>query len=85
MVHHIFVSEHIEVEFQLGTCKDKVVSNVMPMDVFHVLLGRPWHSGKKVTHDGRRNCYIFEKDGVSNFLLLLQEGDTVEQHITKVL
>jgi hypothetical protein len=29
-------------EFQIGTYKDQVLCDVMPMDVCHVLLGRPW-------------------------------------------
>ena len=55
------------------------------MDVCHILLGRPWQFDKKVVHDGRRNCYSFEKDGMRHVLLPLQEGNTVGQQTAKVL
>eukprot|EP00253_Pinus_taeda_P029431 PITA_29431 len=38
----LLVDEQCEVEFQLGKYKDKIVCDVMPMDVCHILLGRPW-------------------------------------------
>lgn len=40
--HQIFVSEQCEVDLQVGTDKDKIVYDIMPMHVCHVLLGRPW-------------------------------------------
>eukprot|EP00253_Pinus_taeda_P012234 PITA_12234 len=39
--HQLLVDEQSEVEFQIGRYKDKVVCDVMPMDVSHTLLGRP--------------------------------------------
>eukprot|EP00253_Pinus_taeda_P002171 PITA_02171 len=39
--HQLLVNEQCEMEFQLGKYKDKIVCNVMPMDVCHILLGRP--------------------------------------------
>ena len=55
------------------------------MDVCHVLLGRPWQFDKRVVHEGRRNCYIFDKDRMKHVLLPLQEGGIMEQQATKVL
>ena len=55
------------------------------MDVCHVILGRPWQYDRKVVHEGRRNNYIFEKDGMKHVLLPLEEGSIVEQHATKVV
>ena len=40
--HQLLVNEQCEVEFQIGSYKDKVLCDVMPMDVCHILLGRPW-------------------------------------------
>ena len=54
------MSEQCEVDFQIGPYKDKILCDVMPMDVCHILLGRPWQFEKKVTHDGRSNCHSFE-------------------------
>ena len=53
--HQILVSEQCEFDLQVGTYKDKIICDVMPMDVCHVLLGRPWKFDKKLVHYGRRN------------------------------
>lgn len=81
----ILVSEQCEVDLQVGTYKDNIICYNIPMDVCHVLLGRPWQYEKKVVHEGRRNYYSFEKDGIKHVLLPLQEGSTVEQQETKVV
>ena len=39
--HQILVSEKCEVDLQIVPYKDKILCGVMPMDVYHVLLGRP--------------------------------------------
>ena len=83
--HQILVSEQCEIDLQVGTYEDKIICDVMPMDVCHVLLGRPWKFDKKVVQEGRRNCYRFDKDGMKHVLLPLQEGSTMEQQATKVL
>eukprot|EP00253_Pinus_taeda_P023337 PITA_23337 len=71
--HQLLVSEQCELEFQVGKYKDKVVCDVMPMDVSHILLGRPWQYDRGAMHDGKRNTYKFEKDGVNHTLLPLPE------------
>ena len=73
--HQLLVNEQCEVEFQLGKYKDKIVCDVMPMDVCHILLGRPWQYDRGAMFDGKRNTYKFGKDGVNNTLLPLQEED----------
>ena len=40
--HQLIVTEKCKVEIQIGTYKDVILCDVMPMDVFHVLMGRPW-------------------------------------------
>eukprot|EP00253_Pinus_taeda_P013177 PITA_13177 len=40
--HQLLVDEHCEVEFHIGKYHDTVVCDIMPMDVCHILLGRPW-------------------------------------------
>eukprot|EP00253_Pinus_taeda_P017657 PITA_17657 len=37
--HQLLVDEQCEVEFQIGRYKDKILCDVMPMDVSHLLLG----------------------------------------------
>eukprot|EP00253_Pinus_taeda_P003807 PITA_03807 len=73
--HQLLVIEQCEGEFQVGKYKDKIVCDVMPMDVCHILLGRPWQYDRGAMHDGKRNTYKFEKDGVNHTLLPLQEED----------
>ena len=58
--HQILVSDQREFDFQIGPYKDKILCDVMPMDVCHILLGRPWKFDKKVTHDGRSKFHSFE-------------------------
>ncbi len=60
-------------EFQIGRYKDKVVCDIMPMDVCHILLGRPWQYDRKVVHDGLTNCYKFLKDGIKHTLVPIKE------------
>lgn len=71
--HQIIVTEQCKVEIQIGTYKDAILCDVMPMDVCHVLLGRPWQFDRKVIHDGRRNTYTLEKDGNKHTLLPLKD------------
>lgn len=73
--HQLLVSEQCEMEFQVGKYKDKIVCDVFPMDVCHILLGRPWKYYKGAIHDGKRNTYKFGKDGINHTLFPLQEED----------
>jgi len=79
------VNEQNEVEFQIGKYKDKVICDIMPMEVYHILLGRPWQFDRKVIHDGERNGYKFVKDGIKHTLVPLKEEGTVETNKPKVL
>ena len=55
--HQLIVTEQFKVEIQIGTYKDVILCDVMPMDVLHLLLRRPWQFDQKAIHDGRRNTY----------------------------
>jgi hypothetical protein len=61
------------VEFKMGEYRDKILCDVIPMDVCHVLLGRPWQFDRHVVHDGRMNTYTLEKDGKSHTLLPIKD------------
>ena len=67
------MNEQCNVEFQFGTYKDEILCDIMPMNVCHILLGRPWQYDKKVVHDGRKNTYSLEKDGKRHTLSPLQD------------
>ena len=83
--HQLLVDEQCVVEFQIGRYKDKIICDVMPMDVCHILLGRPWQFDRKVVHDGRTNCYKFVKDGVKHTLVPIKEEGTAEASGAKAL
>eukprot|EP00253_Pinus_taeda_P030671 PITA_30671 len=73
--HKVLVNEQCEVELQLGKYKDKIVCDVMPMDVCHILLGRPWQYDRGAMHDGKRKTYKFGQDGVNHTLLPMKKED----------
>jgi hypothetical protein len=67
--HQILVNEQCKVEFQIGSYKDEVLCDIMPMDVYHIFLGRSWQYDMKDIHDGRRNSYSLENNGNKHVLL----------------
>eukprot|EP00253_Pinus_taeda_P016710 PITA_16710 len=83
--HQLLVDEQCEVEFHIGKYHNTVVCDIMPMDVCHILLGRPGQYDRKVTHDGKTNCYKFTKDGVKHTLVPIKEEDSAESSGTKAL
>lgn len=83
--HPLLVDEQCEVEFQIGRYKDKVICDIMPMDVCHILLGRPWQYNRKVVNDGLTNCYKFVKDGIKHTLVPIKEEGTTGTSEPKAL
>jgi hypothetical protein len=61
--HQVMVSQQCQVEFKIGGYSDEILCDVTPMDVCHILLGRPWQFDRKFIHDGRNNTYTLEKNG----------------------
>lgn len=53
----LLVNEKALVEFQIGEYKDRVLCGVLPMQCYHLLLGRPWQFDKRVVYDGWANTY----------------------------
>ncbi|BFG40765.1 hypothetical protein CerSpe_270390 [Prunus speciosa] len=53
--------------------KDQVWCDVVPMDVCHILLERPWQYDKEVIHDGHENTYAFKMGKVEIVLLPCNE------------
>eukprot|EP00253_Pinus_taeda_P005411 PITA_05411 len=83
--HQLLVDEQCEVEFQIGKYKDKILCDVMPMDVCHLLLGRPWQFDRSAVHDEKTNCYKFVKDGIKHTLVPIKEENTAEASGVKAL
>jgi hypothetical protein len=67
--HQVTVTKQCLVEFKIGGYNDKILCDVIPMDVCHLLLGRPWKYDRNVIHDGRMNTYTLEKNGRTHMLL----------------
>jgi hypothetical protein len=71
--NEVKVNKRCLVEFSIGkNYKDAVVCDIVPMDACHLLLGRPWQYDRKIKHDGFKNTYSFEKDGVKVLLAPLK-------------
>lgn len=83
--HQLLVDEQCEVEFQIGRYKDKIICDVMPMDVCHILLGRPWQFDRSAVHDGKTNFYKFVKDGIKHTLVPIKEESAAETSGVKAL
>ena len=79
------VNEQCEIDLQIGNYKDRVLCDVMPMDVCHILLGRPWQYDRNARHDSRRTTYELEKDGVKHKMMPLQAKDEVGSSKTLLL
>jgi hypothetical protein len=71
----VSVTKQCLVEFKMGGYNDKILCDVIPMDVCHLLLGRPWQYDRNVIHDGRMNTYTLEKDGRSHTLLPIKDKE----------
>jgi len=59
----VAVSNQTLAAFSIGEYKDKVISDVLPMDACHLLFGRPWQYDIDVIHHGLSNTYFFKLKG----------------------
>jgi hypothetical protein len=57
------ITHKVRVPFTVGDYVDEVECDVLPLEVRGLLLGRPWHYDRNVTHAGRANTYSFVHDG----------------------
>jgi hypothetical protein len=73
--HQVSVTKQCLVEFKIGGYNDKILCDVIPMDVCHLLLGRPWKYARNVVHDGRMNTYTLEKNGRTHRLLPIKDKE----------
>ena len=51
-------------KFKIGGYHDEVLCDIISMDAFHMLLGRPWQFDRCAVHDGHANTYSVTKDGM---------------------
>jgi hypothetical protein len=83
--HQVMVSQQCQVEFKIGGYRDEILCDVIPMDVCHILLGRPWKFDKKVIHDGRKNTYTLEKNGRTHMLLPIEDKEKKREASSSIL
>ncbi|KAL4290001.1 hypothetical protein GQ457_14G015270 [Hibiscus cannabinus] len=67
------VTKQVLIPFSIGSYKDEVLCDVVPMHATHMLLGRPWQFDRKVMHDGYSNRYSFTYDGKKHTLAPLSQ------------
>ena len=66
------------VKFKIGSYHDEALYDIIPMTVFHLLLGSLWEFGRNAIHDGHKNAYSLKKDEFFHKLNpLIKEGDKV--------
>ena len=61
-------------KFKIGHYFDEVLCDVMPLDCYHILLGRPWQYDRYDVHDGRLNQYTLWVNGKKQISLPLIES-----------
>ena len=61
--HTLHASQRCLVSIRMGDYKDEIYCDVLPMDVAHVLLGRPWLYDLNVINFGKDNIYSFKYKG----------------------
>jgi hypothetical protein len=71
--HQVTVTKECLVEFKIRGYRDEILCDVIPIDVFHVFLGRLWQYDRNVVHDGRRNTYTLEKNGRTHMFLPIED------------
>jgi hypothetical protein len=72
--HQVTVTKQCLVEFKIGGYRYDILCDVIPMDIYHILFGRPWQYDKNVFHDGRKNTYTLEKNGRMHMLLPIEDN-----------
>ncbi|GMP81552.1 hypothetical protein CsSME_00036222 [Camellia sinensis var. sinensis] len=80
----IMVNQRSRIIFFIGKYEDEIYFDVLPMDAFHLLIGRPWKFERYVQHDGRKNTYTFVKNGVKYVLNPLKDVPTTIQSTNEV-
>jgi len=59
----IIVNKQVLIAFSIGKYKNEVLCDVVPMEVTHILLGRPWQYDRKILHDCLTNKISFTFHG----------------------
>lgn len=72
----VHVSQCTLLSFSIGSFyKDSMYCDIAPMDVSHIILGRPWQYDREVLHNGKLNTHSFMFQGRKITLLPSPESD----------
>ncbi|GJX28355.1 putative reverse transcriptase domain-containing protein [Tanacetum coccineum] len=86
MASEVTVSKCVLVTFSVGTTyKDSIWYDMVPMDTYHLLLGRPWEYDRNTTHNGRANTYNFLFSGVKITLMPNKPKELVNKPTSTLL
>jgi hypothetical protein len=83
--HEVMVTKQCLVKFKIGGYRDEILCDIIPIDVCHILLGRPWNFDRNSIHDGRKNTYTLEKNDRTHMLLPIEEKRLKEDASTSIL
>ena len=75
------VTRSARIHFSVGSYQDYADFDVVPMQTYLLLLGRPWEYDKDVAHHGRTNTYTFMHKGKNITLLPLSPIDIMNHFI----
>nr|KYP31332.1 hypothetical protein KK1_048429 [Cajanus cajan] len=59
----VIVNQQASIPISIGNYKENVLCDIVPLEVSHVLLGRPWQFDKHIIHDGLTNKISFQHLG----------------------
>ena len=72
----VYVSKRTQVPLSIGSFyKETLYCDIAPMDVSHIILGRPWQYDWEVLHNGKLNTHSFMFQGRKITLLPSPEVD----------
>jgi hypothetical protein len=83
--HQVMVSQQCQVEFKIVGYRDEILCNVIPTDICHILLGRSWKYDRKFIHDGRKNAYTLENNGITHMLLPIEDKEKKTEASSSIL
>ena len=56
---NLAITYNCKVPIQIASHKDEILRDVLPMNVIHILLGRPWFYNLNALHHDRDKTYTF--------------------------
>ena len=76
--------EQVKTPFTIGTFKDEVTCDIVPMSIDHVLLGRPWKFDQNFLYNRLANTYSVSKDGKQVQLMPLNPSQVLQDQLVVV-